>query len=99
MAFQAHIKNENPKDFIAGWYINPKTCDQLIDFFECNQQHQVPGVVGDHCTIDPTIKQSTDLTINKFKDGLSYPSRVNFGGNFEKYTKIRILNGYNNIIF
>lgn len=68
MAFQAHVKNANPKDFIAGWYINPRTCDQLIDFFESNTQHQVPGVVGDHCTVNPSIKQSTDLTINEFKD-------------------------------
>ena len=68
MAFQTHVINSQPKDFIAGWYISPNTCDQLIEFFETNQQYQMPGVVGDQLTVDHSIKQSTDLTINKFQD-------------------------------
>ena len=48
-------------NFIAGWYIKPKVCDDLIIFFE-KSLDKAPGRVAEK--IDTTKKMSTDLSIN-----------------------------------
>ena len=34
------------ESFIAGWYIDPQICDDLIDLFNDNKEHQKVGVSG-----------------------------------------------------
>jgi hypothetical protein len=48
-------------NFIAGWYIKPKVCDNLIMLFEKNL-NKVPGLIAGE--IDTKRKKSTDLPIN-----------------------------------
>jgi hypothetical protein len=49
-------------NFIKGWYIDKKICDNLIKFFNKNKKNQKPGeVVGG---IVPEIKKSTDISFN-----------------------------------
>ena len=63
--------------FIAGWYIDPKICDDLITLFKSQKEHQKPGVVGSPYNVDITKKDSIDLGIDE-----------NFTGeSFVKYTK------------
>tara|TARA_R100001163_G_C4948668_1_gene117385 strand:+ start:13 stop:603 length:591 start_codon:yes stop_codon:yes gene_type:complete len=48
-------------NFIAGWYIKPKVCDNLIDMFE-KSPDKAPGKAAQK--IDTTKKMSTDLSID-----------------------------------
>ena len=48
-------------NFIAGWYIKPKVCDNLIDMFE-KSPDKAPGRAAQK--IDTTKKMSTDLSID-----------------------------------
>ena len=34
------------ESFIAGWYIDPQICDDLIDLFNENKEHHKEGVIG-----------------------------------------------------
>jgi hypothetical protein len=48
-------------EFIKGWYINKKICQNLIYFFEKNTHLHKNGVTNKG--VDTTIKKSTDITI------------------------------------
>lgn len=52
-------------NFIAGWYINKKVCNDFIDYFE-ESPFKYPGVIGNKngLTVDIKKKHSTDLSIN-----------------------------------
>lgn len=53
-----NINNRN--DFIKGFYIDKKVCDNLINFFEKNKKFHFKGSVGDG--LSPKTKKSTDLS-------------------------------------
>ena len=57
---QSHKINEL-NNFIAGWYIAPQVCKDLIDFFETSENKQ-KGKTGSG--VDITKKVSTDLVID-----------------------------------
>jgi len=52
--------NKQSNNFIHGWYMDTKICDDLISFFEANKQHQEPGSTGSGVT---DFKKSTDISI------------------------------------
>jgi hypothetical protein len=52
--------------FIGGWYINEKTCENIIDFFEKNKSRQVKGLVGANKIINTNIKNSTDVSLHSY---------------------------------
>jgi hypothetical protein len=49
-------------NFIAGSYIDHKVCDEVIEYFEENTDHQYAGVLG--CGLVPEWKDSTDMQIH-----------------------------------
>lgn len=52
-------------NFIAGWYIDPTVCDDLIEYFK-KSPDQLPGQTGgkdDQPDVDRTRKASTDICI------------------------------------
>jgi hypothetical protein len=55
---------------MGGWYIPPHLCDDLIQIFKDNPQHQSPGALGPPpLKINPKKKESTDVTIApKYRD-------------------------------
>ena len=53
-------------NFIAGWYINDKVCDDLITYFE-NSPYKKPGVLAT-MKVNEDIKKSTDLVISPFNN-------------------------------
>jgi hypothetical protein len=52
-------------NFIAGWYINKKVCNDFINYFE-ESPFKYPGVIGtkNGLAVDIKKKHSTDLSIN-----------------------------------
>ena len=52
------------ESFIAGWYINPQICDNLIDLFNENKDHQKQGVIGGPFNVDKEKKNSIDLGLH-----------------------------------
>ena len=56
----------NQKDnFIAGWFINEKVCNDLINYFEKSPDKFAGKVqVKDKNELDPDCKKSTDLSIS-----------------------------------
>jgi len=51
-------------NFIAGWYINNKTCDNLITYFN-NSPNKKPGILESN-EVNKNYKVSTDLAIEFF---------------------------------
>jgi hypothetical protein len=49
-------------NFVKGWFIDPKICDKVVNYFEKNSAHHTKGVVGQG--VDESIKTSTDLSIH-----------------------------------
>ena len=72
----------NQKDnFIAGWFIDEKVCDDLINYFE-RSSDKFPGRVQakDKDKLDPDCKKSTDLSIyreNRDTEILNYYAELN----------------------
>ena len=52
------------ESFVAGWYIDPKICDDLIDLFKENKEHHNEGVIGGPYNVEQEKKHSTDLGIH-----------------------------------
>ena len=76
-------QNLNP-NFIGSWEIDPLSiCDDLITYFESNENRQKKGVTGSGKNID--IKNSIDITID--------PNEIKIPGNeaFEEYFKTLFL--------
>ena len=63
--------------FIAGWYIDPKICDDLITLFKSKKEHQKPGVIGGPFSVKKHQKDSIDLGLHQ-----NFTDEV-----FVKYTK------------
>ena len=63
--------------FIAGWYIDPKICDDLITLFKSKKEHQKPGVIGGPYSVKKHQKDSIDLGLHQ-----NFTDEV-----FVKYTK------------
>jgi prolyl 4-hydroxylase len=57
---KGHKINSKLDNFIKGWYIDKKICDDLITFFKKNKKNQRPGHIAGG--IKPKIKKSTDIT-------------------------------------
>ena len=80
-------------EFIAGNYIDPKICDNLIEWFENNPKLQYEGVLGSG--LDKESKDSTDIQISPncsipcIKEYLNALSGV-FGGYLQKLSLIHI---------
>jgi prolyl 4-hydroxylase len=49
-------------NFIKGWYVDKKICDDLIKFFNKNKKNQKSGEVAGG--VIPEIKKSTDFSFN-----------------------------------
>lgn len=69
-------KEIDSNTFIGGWYIDKEVCEELIQYFQYNKKYTKTGAIGNG--IDPTIKDSIDLTI----------SPGNFDGIIGKYREI-----------
>jgi prolyl 4-hydroxylase len=52
------------ESFIAGWYIDEKICNDLIDLFKENKEHHKQGVIGGPYNINREQKDSIDLGIH-----------------------------------
>ena len=74
-------------NFIKGWYIDNKICDDLIKFFNKNKKEQRPGKVAGG--LMPEIKKSTDIPFNI---NLENPAIINYANALaecvEKYKKV-----------
>ena len=66
--YEPHDLNKN-KNFIAGWFINPKVCDNLIAYYETQSFRAKKGMVFDHQTgdgyVDANTKDSFDLACSR----------------------------------
>ena len=54
------------QNFIGGWYINKKVCDNVIKYFE-NNHNKIKGLSGDPegvSVYQPKVKESLDLIIS-----------------------------------
>ena len=50
-------------NFIGSWFIEPTClCDEIIDFFESNQEKQSVGTLANG-TRNDNVKKTTDITI------------------------------------
>ena len=52
------------ESFIAGWYIDEQICDDLIDLFNDNKEHQKVGVSGGPFNVQKNVKDSIDLGLS-----------------------------------
>ena len=51
--------------FIGGWFINKKTCDDIIKYYNKNKSKREAGLVGnDKYLVNKKIKDSTDIPID-----------------------------------
>jgi len=50
--------------FIGGWYIDPKICDDLINFFNNKKEHHTLGLTEGAKKPDKKTKESIDFSIN-----------------------------------
>ena len=54
-----------PEDtFIGGWFIPHNICDDLIQLFKDNKEHQKQGVIGGPFNVNKEQKNSTDLGLH-----------------------------------
>ena len=58
------IKEYMNENFIAGWTIDEKICDDLIQLFKDNKEHQRPGVIGGPYNIKKEKKNSIDIGLH-----------------------------------
>jgi len=54
-------------NFIAGWYVDPSSCDYLVDLFEANTQDQFAGALGHDRRIDTDQKDSIDFLLGPYE--------------------------------
>ena len=52
------------ESFVSGWYIDEKICDDLIQLFKDNKEHQKVGVSGGPFNVQKNVKDSIDLGIH-----------------------------------
>lgn len=73
----------NEKDnFIAGWYIDKKVCDDLVKYFE-SDPNKKPGVLwweGKNAVL-PELKHSTDLSIKTYNQDIEI---INYRNELQK---------------
>ncbi|BCU95244.1 MAG: hypothetical protein CM15mV8_0880 [Caudoviricetes sp.] len=56
------IKLDTPHEsFVGGWHIDEKICDDLIQLFKDNKEHQKVGVSGGPFNVQKNVKDSIDL--------------------------------------
>ena len=48
--------------FIGGYYIDPKVCDDIINYFDQNKDSQKDGVIGDN-VVDHTRKKNKEIIL------------------------------------
>ena len=59
------IKLDTPHEsFVGGWHIDEKICDDLIQLFKDNKEHQKQGVSGGPFNINKKVKDSIDLGLH-----------------------------------
>ena len=59
------IKLDTPHEsFVGGWHIDEKICDDLIDLFNDNKEHQNVGVSGGPYNVQKNVKDSVDLGLH-----------------------------------
>lgn len=64
-------------DFIGSWFIEPTSlCDEIVDFFETNQEKQFVGRLANG-TKDYNIKKTTDITILPSDSKLTTHNSIN----------------------
>ena len=55
--------NGNYPNFIGSWFIEPPSlCDEIVNFFETNQEKQSVGKLANG-TRNDNVKKTTDITI------------------------------------
>ena len=52
------------ESFVGGWYIDEKICDDLIQLFKDNKEHQKVGVSGGPFNVQKNVKDSIDLGLH-----------------------------------
>lgn len=57
-------KDNGKGDFIHGWYIDDKVCDDVIEYFNEPDPEKQVGIFGNADVPDPSKKDSTDLYID-----------------------------------
>ena len=59
------IKLDTPHEsFVGGWHIDEKICDDLIQLFKDNKEHQNVGVSGGPYNVQKNVKDSVDLGLS-----------------------------------
>ena len=58
------IKEYINENFIAGWTIDEKICDDLIQLFKDNKEQQKPGVIGGPYNVNKEKKNSIDIGLH-----------------------------------
>ncbi len=78
---KAHEVNKL-NNFIAGWYVSPKVCDDMIEHFHINESQQHPGMIG-HFAINTDIKKSTDVFVTT--------DNINLEGIVDYFSELRLV--------
>ena len=58
------IKEYINENFIAGWTIDEKICDDLIQVFKDNKEQHKPGVIGGPYNVNKEKKNSIDIGLH-----------------------------------
>ncbi|PPR12741.1 MAG: hypothetical protein CFH42_01715 [Alphaproteobacteria bacterium MarineAlpha12_Bin1] len=64
-------------NFIGAWFLEPPSlCDEIVDFFENNQEKQKAGKLANG-TQDDNVKKTTDITIYPYETKLETHNSIN----------------------
>lgn len=87
MQYKPHEINDQVVG-LAGWYIDPKICDNLVDWFEANPSKQKTGVLLQD-TVDKSLKDSVDIDILPMWQQQPFlPYFIELGKVVEEYKKL-----------
>lgn len=81
---------------IYGEYISENLCDDILNFYDNNKEHQREGVIGSDFRIDKDFKESTDMYVNHFCNDLFKIYASQLRNIINRYIKIYFDNCYHN---
>jgi hypothetical protein len=93
------IKEYINENFIAGWTIDEKICDDLIQVFKDNKEQHKPGVIGGPYNVNKEKKNSIDIGLHPDWDEPRFVAFKNAMkecvGSYEKlYPEVKGFNGF-----
>ena len=93
------IKEYINENFIAGWTIDEKICDDLIQVFKDNKEQHKPGVIGGPYNVNKEKKNSIDIGLHPDWDEPRFVAFKNAmkecTASYEKlYPEVKDFNGY-----